>query len=60
MIFRRLFLTFSLIFISSLILWSQPGDPDGDLDQQPVPIGGVELLILAGGALGARKMLKKK
>lgn len=39
-----------------IIATSQPGDPGADPDN-PVPIGGVEVLLLAGGALGARKII---
>lgn len=49
-----------VLFIFTVIsfsAYSQPGDPGGDPD---VPIGGIELLLLAGGAFGFRKMIKKK
>ncbi|ELR70621.1 hypothetical protein C900_03602 [Fulvivirga imtechensis AK7] len=51
------------IFVSILVLFftfslrAQPGDPGGG--GKPVPIGGVELLLLAGGALGIRKIVKQ-
>lgn len=38
---------------------AQPGDPGGDPDN-PVPIGGLEILLIAGGALGINRLVKKK
>lgn len=46
-------------FLVPLIAMSQPGDPGEDPDN-PVPIGGVEVLLIAGGALGIRKMVMGK
>ena len=51
---------FVLLFIfahASLLLYAQPGDPGGDPD---VPISGIELLIAAGGVLGAKKFFNRK
>lgn len=44
------------ILVMPFIATSQPGDPGEDPDN-PVPIGGVEILLLVGGALGVRKIL---
>ncbi len=38
---------------------SQPQNPQGDPDN-PVPITGVEYLILAGGAYGVHRFSKRK
>jgi hypothetical protein len=39
--------------------WSQPQNPSGDPDE-PVPITGVEYLLLAGGAYGIHRFSKRK
>ena len=46
-----------VIFSCSKLAIAQPGDPGGDPD---VPITGIEVLIGIGGALGVKRMLKKK
>lgn len=38
---------------------AQPGDPGPDPDN-PVPITGIEYLIAAGAAFGAKKLYDKK
>ena len=38
---------------------AQPGDP-GDPGDNPVPISGIEILLLTGGALGGYKIFKNK
>lgn len=52
---------FSFVFLitlgSSTIVNAQPGDPGGNPD---VPITGIEVLVGIGGALGVKRMLKKK
>ncbi|MEQ8476353.1 hypothetical protein [Fulvivirga sp.] len=55
---RRAFIIFILIGFSNIVK-SQPGDPGGDPDN-PVPIGGIELLLIAGGALGVKRLMRKK
>ena len=53
----------SLFFIGYTSLKAQPGDPNGggDLDNDnPVPITGIEYLIAAGAAFGAKKLYDKK
>lgn len=46
------------------IVYSQPGpdDPDfpGDPDGNPVPITGIEYLLAAGAAFGAKKLFDKR
>lgn len=41
---------------------AQPGggDPGGGGNPGAVPIGGIEILLLAGGALGIRKLVSGK
>jgi hypothetical protein len=56
---RKLFLVLSIVFISSLTAWAQPGNPDEDPDQ-PVPITGIEWLIAGGCAIGLKKFLSSK
>jgi len=58
MILKRLFYTFTLILITNCCLLAQPGDPGGDPDN-PVPIGGLEILLAAGTALGIRSIVSK-
>lgn len=47
-----------LIFLGFNAVNAQPGDPGEDPDA--VPLGGVEILLVAGGALGIRKLIKSK
>ena len=52
----RHFLVTTLFCFLSVVCFAQPGDPGGDPD---VPLGGIELLIAAGAAFGAKKWLDK-
>jgi hypothetical protein len=45
--------------VVSIDLFAQPGDP-GDPGDNPVPISGIEILLVGGGALGAYKAFKNK
>jgi hypothetical protein len=50
---------FALFGTGSLI--AQPGDPNGGGNpDNPVPITGIEYLIAAGAAFGAKKLYNKK
>jgi len=52
-------LLFSVIFVFiARVAFSQPANPMADPDV--VPITGVEWLLIAGGAMGGYKLLKKK
>lgn len=55
--FKRILVLSFLVCVVALAAQAQPGDPGGDPD---VPITGIEILIGAGGALGIKKMLKKR
>jgi hypothetical protein len=60
---RNLFLIFLLSFGGSVI--AQPGGGpcpprDPDCQGKPVPISGIEILLLTGGLLGVRRMIKSK
>jgi hypothetical protein len=55
----RKLLFLSLLCITSFNLLAQPGDPGGGEDPD-VPITGIEILLGVGGALGARKLAKRK
>ncbi len=55
--FKRIFTLSFLVCLAAVTAQAQPGDPGGDPD---VPITGIEILIGAGGALGIKKMLKKR
>ncbi len=52
-------LIFSLLFIGIFTLKAQPGPPPPDGDN-PVPFTGIEYLIAAGAAFGAKKIYDKK
>ena len=52
-------ITVIIVFISFLAIQAghaQPGNPGGDPD---VPLGGIEWLLAAGAAFGAKKWLEK-
>lgn len=51
-------LTFALLIGLSGTALAQPEDPDA-LDDTPVPITGIELLLVAGGALGGYRLFSK-
>lgn len=54
-------LIFCLLFIGIFALNAQPTDPGGGGDpDNPVPITGIEYLIAAGAAFGAKKIYDKK
>lgn len=55
----RLGLVAIFIFTSSLLLAQPSGGGPGDPDD-PVPLGGIELLIAAGALFGAKKAFDKK
>ena len=59
----KLILSIVLVMLSFSIVtvYAQPGDPGGDPDNSnPVPITGIEYLIAAGAAFGAKKLYDKK
>jgi|AntRauTorckE6833_2_1112554.scaffolds.fasta_scaffold283923_1 hypothetical protein len=54
-------LIFVCLFIGGFYLSAQPGNPgDGTDPDNPVPITGIEYLIAAGAAFGAKKLYDKK
>lgn len=54
-------LILSLLLIGISTMSAQPGDPGGGTDpDNPVPITGIEYLIAAGAAFGAKKIYDKK
>jgi hypothetical protein len=52
-------IVFALFTVVSFDVCAQPGDP-GDPGDNPVPITGIEILILGGGMLGGYKIFKNK
>lgn len=57
----KLTLITSLLLTGIFTLNAQPGDPGGGGDpDNPVPITGIEYLIAAGAAFGAKKIYDKK
>lgn len=59
MTFKSLVGVVLLVVTVSVPLFAQPGDPPGPGDN-PVPITGIEWLLLGGGALGGYKFFKNK
>lgn len=60
MIFNKRFVLIVSIFFIAAVAYGQPGgggDPGGG---EPVPITGVEILLVGGAAIGLRKILGKK
>ncbi len=54
-------LIFSFLFMGYFTVNAQPGNPGGGTDpDNPVPITGIEYLIAAGAAFGAKKIYDKK
>jgi hypothetical protein len=53
--FRILF----LIILTAVTVSAQPPNPDA-VDDQPVPITGLEYLLISGGILGGYKMFKNR
>ena len=48
-----------VLTVVSIDLFAQPGDP-GDPGDNPVPISGIEILLLTGGALGGYKIFRNR
>jgi hypothetical protein len=46
-----------LFSLSTLVVSAQPQDPDGDPDA--VPITGLEILLISGGAYGISQLRRK-
>lgn len=53
---KVLLASISLLLLSTLWVYGQPGNPPGN----PVPITGLEYLLIGGGAYGVSRLLKKK
>jgi len=54
---KVLLASISLLLVSTLWVYGQPGNPGGG---QPVPITGLEYLLIGGGAYGVSRLLKRK
>lgn len=54
---RHFVIILSLVIITCTVAFAQPGDPNEDPD---VPITGIEILLMAGGALGIKKLIQHK
>ena len=57
---KRVFLSALFVLGFSLLLKAQPGGPPNDPGDNPVPITGIEYLIAAGAAFGAKKVYDKR
>ena len=59
---KRLQLIVGIIATTICLTLAQPGDPGGPGGDpgggSPVPLGGIEILLAAGGALGAKKIME--
>jgi len=53
---RRLFLS-TVLCVGVFVANAQPNNPAGDPD---VPITGIEILVVLGGALGVRKFISAR
>jgi len=56
--FKNTIVFIALFFLVGYVTMAQP-NPGGDPDEA-VPITGIEILLLAGGAFGFRKLIKSK
>jgi hypothetical protein len=56
---KVLLASISLLLFSTLWVYGQPGNP-GTPPGNPVPITGLEYLLIGGGAYGVARLLKKK
>lgn len=55
---NKLLLITGVIVAAMLSVVAQPGDPGGDPGGgEPVPLGGIETLLVAGGLLGIKKLM---
>ncbi|MFQ3214656.1 MAG: hypothetical protein ACI9C9_002196 [Marivirga sp.] len=58
---KRLIVTLIIYIFTGYQIFSQPGGgPPGDPGDNPVPITGIEYLLAAGAAFGAKKIYEKK
>jgi len=55
----RVLITLALFF-TCFVLNAQPPNPGGPPPPNPVPLGGLEILIGAGALLGARKIMQHR
>ncbi|WKK83839.1 hypothetical protein [Marivirga arenosa] len=53
-------IVFMVLFVGIYAAIAQPGPPPPPPDSNPVPITGIEYLIAAGAAFGAKKLYDKK
>jgi hypothetical protein len=56
--FKKIALTTILLLAILPWLFSQPGDPQRDVDN-PVPIAGIQILLIAGMVLGIVKLITR-
>lgn len=54
---RHFVIILSFLVVTCTTAVAQPGDPDEDPD---VPITGIEILLMAGGALGVKKLIQSR
>ena len=55
----KFFLSIVFCLMANLLI-AQPGGGDPNGGGKPVPIGGLEILLIAGGALGVGKLISNK
>jgi hypothetical protein len=54
----KFFTLLTLIVLTTVVSFAQPGDPGGGVKPGDVPITGIELLIGLGALWGGRKVYK--
>jgi len=52
----RPFFFLGIFFLQASFLFAQPGDPTNG---NPTPISGIEILLIAGAALGVKRLYSK-
>ncbi|UII24855.1 hypothetical protein LVD15_16265 [Fulvivirga maritima] len=58
--FFKIGVLFLLIAIYPCVVFAQGGGVPPPNPPAPVPIGGIELLLMAGGALGLKKIISSR
>jgi len=57
---RKETFVFVVLMCVGVLAFAQPGDPNGGTKPGTVPITGIEWLLAAGGALGARQLWQRR
>lgn len=57
---KRRWVAVFVLMMSALAAWAQPGGGPPPDPGQPLPITGIEFLLLGGAAMGAGRLLLRK